>query len=234
MSCIFGENRDIFFPKLSENLHLITFAEIAEKYLKQKGLVPFLCQTEAEARSFFKHATRNTEHETPSNEHGTLNNEHGTTNKEQRTRNKEQRTTNNEHGTCLAAASARRAPNNEHRTQNNKQQTTNPEPGTRNPNSSKIFTFESRFKPVTYINVNMEIITIQFSDRRKIPVILNLLNKLNLDLKINVIKSKNEDIHNNPPVQWASGKPSISDFDGFWEENSITLEELRQKAWKRS
>ena len=26
MSCIFGENRDIFFPKLSENSHLISFA----------------------------------------------------------------------------------------------------------------------------------------------------------------------------------------------------------------
>ena len=55
MSCIFGENRDIFFPKLSENLHLITFAEIADKYLRQKGLEPFLCQTEEEARSFFTH-----------------------------------------------------------------------------------------------------------------------------------------------------------------------------------
>jgi len=32
MSCIFGENRDIFFPKLSEQLHLISFAEIAVKY----------------------------------------------------------------------------------------------------------------------------------------------------------------------------------------------------------
>ncbi len=53
MSCVFGENRDIFFPKLSENLHLITFAEIAEKYLKQKGLEPFLCQTEDEARAYF-------------------------------------------------------------------------------------------------------------------------------------------------------------------------------------
>lgn len=53
MSCIFGENRDIFFPKLSEELHLITFAEIAEKYLKQKGLEPYICETEEEARSFF-------------------------------------------------------------------------------------------------------------------------------------------------------------------------------------
>lgn len=54
MSCIFGKNRDIFFPKLSEELHLTTFAEIAQKYLKQKGLEPYLCQTEDEARSFFK------------------------------------------------------------------------------------------------------------------------------------------------------------------------------------
>ncbi|MFT6745864.1 MAG: FlaA1/EpsC-like NDP-sugar epimerase [Glaciecola sp.] len=51
MSCIFGENRDIFFPKLSENLHLITFADIAVKYLKQLGYEPYLCETEDEARS---------------------------------------------------------------------------------------------------------------------------------------------------------------------------------------
>ena len=51
MSCIFGENRDIFFPKLSEDLHLITFADIAVKYLAEMGYTPFLCRTEEEARS---------------------------------------------------------------------------------------------------------------------------------------------------------------------------------------
>nr|WP_205743892.1 UDP-N-acetylglucosamine 4,6-dehydratase [Grimontia sedimenti] len=50
MSCIFGENRDIFFPKLSEALHLITFADIAVKYLKQRGYEPHLCADEDEAR----------------------------------------------------------------------------------------------------------------------------------------------------------------------------------------
>lgn len=50
MSCIFGENRDIFFPKLSEALHLISFADIAVKYLKQLGFEPHLCGTEDEAR----------------------------------------------------------------------------------------------------------------------------------------------------------------------------------------
>lgn len=50
MSCIFGENRDIFFPKLSENLHLITFADIAVKYLEDLGYKPYLCSSEDEAR----------------------------------------------------------------------------------------------------------------------------------------------------------------------------------------
>ncbi|MGR5464706.1 UDP-N-acetylglucosamine 4,6-dehydratase [Photobacterium damselae subsp. damselae] len=50
MSCIFGENRDIFFPKLSEALHLISFADIAVKYLGQLGFEPHLCETEEEAR----------------------------------------------------------------------------------------------------------------------------------------------------------------------------------------
>lgn len=50
MSCLLGENRDIFFPKLSEHLHLITFSEIAVKYLQHLGYEPYLCQTEEEAR----------------------------------------------------------------------------------------------------------------------------------------------------------------------------------------
>lgn len=54
MSCIFGENRDIFFPKLSKNLHLITFADIAVKYLQDLGYEPYLCKDEDEARELAK------------------------------------------------------------------------------------------------------------------------------------------------------------------------------------
>lgn len=56
MSCIFGKNRDIFFPKLSEGLHLITFAEIAVNYMKQLGYEPYICSSEEEAREFFNKA----------------------------------------------------------------------------------------------------------------------------------------------------------------------------------
>ncbi len=54
MSCIFGENRDVFFPKLSEKLHLISFADVAVKYLEQLGYEPYLCKTEDEARELVK------------------------------------------------------------------------------------------------------------------------------------------------------------------------------------
>jgi FlaA1/EpsC-like NDP-sugar epimerase len=50
MSCLLGENRDIFFPKLSEQLHLTTFSEIAERYIENLGYEPYHCSTEQEAR----------------------------------------------------------------------------------------------------------------------------------------------------------------------------------------
>lgn len=50
MSCLLGENRDVFFPKLSKNFNLISFSEIAIEYLQQKGYEAYLCNSEQEAR----------------------------------------------------------------------------------------------------------------------------------------------------------------------------------------
>ena len=50
LSGLLGNNRDIFFPKLSEKLHLITFSEIAVRYLRERGFEPYECKTEDEAR----------------------------------------------------------------------------------------------------------------------------------------------------------------------------------------
>ena len=50
MSCLLGENRDIF-SKLSEELHLTTFSDIAQRYIKNLGYEPHLCKSEEEARS---------------------------------------------------------------------------------------------------------------------------------------------------------------------------------------
>ena len=58
LSTLLGENRDIFFPKLSEELHLTTFAEIAQKYLRSKGFEPYLCESEGEARKLINELTQ--------------------------------------------------------------------------------------------------------------------------------------------------------------------------------
>ena len=50
LSGLLGNNRDIFVPKLSENLHLITFSEIAVRFLRERGYEPYECASEDEAR----------------------------------------------------------------------------------------------------------------------------------------------------------------------------------------
>lgn len=51
LSCLLGENRDIFFPKLSEELNLITFSDIAVRFLENAGYEAVACSSEDEARS---------------------------------------------------------------------------------------------------------------------------------------------------------------------------------------
>ncbi|MDB9772170.1 UDP-N-acetylglucosamine 4,6-dehydratase [Alphaproteobacteria bacterium] len=50
LSALLGENRDIFFPKLSKKLHLITFSEIAVRFLRTSGYEAYECESEDEAR----------------------------------------------------------------------------------------------------------------------------------------------------------------------------------------
>lgn len=51
MSCLFGKNGEIYFPKLDENDHLVSFTEIADKFLLDKGYQPVYCHSEEEART---------------------------------------------------------------------------------------------------------------------------------------------------------------------------------------
>lgn len=50
-SCLLGKNEDIFFPKLNDDMHLLTFSSIAKRYLEARGFEVYICATEDEARS---------------------------------------------------------------------------------------------------------------------------------------------------------------------------------------
>lgn len=50
-SCLFGDNKEIYFPKLDET-NLICFSDIIESYLKTLNYKIKACQSEAEAREY--------------------------------------------------------------------------------------------------------------------------------------------------------------------------------------
>ncbi|SDH73658.1 UDP-N-acetylglucosamine 4,6-dehydratase [Winogradskyella thalassocola] len=54
MSCIFGENNDIFFPQMNEQLHSISCADVAINYITALGYEPYLCDNEDDARQLAK------------------------------------------------------------------------------------------------------------------------------------------------------------------------------------
>lgn len=49
-SALLGENRDIFFPKMSDSLRLTRFSDIAVRYLQALCYEPYECSSEDEAR----------------------------------------------------------------------------------------------------------------------------------------------------------------------------------------
>ena len=51
LSALFGENLDIFFPKLAQELHLTNFSDIAQRFLLNRGYEPVSCDSEEEARA---------------------------------------------------------------------------------------------------------------------------------------------------------------------------------------
>ena len=58
LSGLLGGNREIFFPKLSQELNLISFDQIALKYLDQLGYEPVICKSEDEARQSIEVLTK--------------------------------------------------------------------------------------------------------------------------------------------------------------------------------
>lgn len=49
-ACVLGEAGDIFFPKLDEEVNMISFASIVEPFLKKIGFEVDICNSEAEAK----------------------------------------------------------------------------------------------------------------------------------------------------------------------------------------
>lgn len=82
----------------------------------------------------------------------------------------------------------------------------------------------------------MDTITIKIEGRENVSFFLKLIEKFNFIKEIRVNKKKKKEIKNiaNLPIERAVGEPSIDDFSGIWADNPVTLQDIRDKAWKRN
>jgi hypothetical protein len=80
----------------------------------------------------------------------------------------------------------------------------------------------------------MEIITIKIDGSENVTIIMDMLKKFNFIIELDRTIKPSDEGKKTLPVQWATEKPSINDFAGIWEDRNITLDELRNKAWKRN
>lgn len=62
LSCFLGNNRDIYFPQIGQDLELITFAEIARIFLKSLGYEPTEYPSEEAAREAAESLQKNSKH----------------------------------------------------------------------------------------------------------------------------------------------------------------------------
>lgn len=56
MAFLLGKNRDIFFPKIGNELRATNLVDIAANYIKEVGYKPFLCRNEVEAINLAKNS----------------------------------------------------------------------------------------------------------------------------------------------------------------------------------
>ena len=61
MSCLFGGQREILFPKKTEEFNLLGFRPLLEKFLEQYDLKPLYCRTEDDAREYREYDTDKTQ-----------------------------------------------------------------------------------------------------------------------------------------------------------------------------
>ena len=82
----------------------------------------------------------------------------------------------------------------------------------------------------------MDTVTVKIEGQENVSFFINLLGKFNFVKEVSINKKKKKQLEGfeNPPIEWAVKKPSINDFSGIWADNTVTLEEIRSKAWKRN
>jgi hypothetical protein len=82
----------------------------------------------------------------------------------------------------------------------------------------------------------METLIVKVEGKKNASFLIQLLNNFRFVTEVNKENKQNvvdRGVFSDIPITWGTSKPSISDFDELWENRNITLQQLRDKAWKR-
>ena len=80
----------------------------------------------------------------------------------------------------------------------------------------------------------MERLTIELKSNQDMEFLLELLRKFDF---INSIKRENpmeKNKQGNLPIEWCKKNADIMALAGIWKNEPRTIEEIREKAWKRN
>ena len=80
----------------------------------------------------------------------------------------------------------------------------------------------------------MERLIVEVKSSKNIEFLLELLKKFDFISHIEKEKPKKKTRKKNMPIEWAKNNADIMSLAGIWKNKPRTIEEIREKAWKRN
>ena len=79
----------------------------------------------------------------------------------------------------------------------------------------------------------MERLIIEVNNSKNVKVLSELLKKFDFITNIKKIKPIKKTRKNDMPIEWSKNDADIMALAGIWKNKPRSIEEIREKAWKR-
>jgi hypothetical protein len=80
----------------------------------------------------------------------------------------------------------------------------------------------------------MERLIVEVRNNKNLEFLLELLSKFDFIHKIEKEKPAKKSKKNNMPIEGCKSNADIMSLAGIWRDKPRTIEEIREKAWKRN
>ena len=80
----------------------------------------------------------------------------------------------------------------------------------------------------------MERLVVEVKNNKNVDFLLELLSKFDFIHRIEKEKTAKKSKKSSMPVEWCKSKSDIMALAGIWKSKPRTIEEIREKAWKRN